>query len=108
MVSTPIDPLPGGNLPTAAVDWELLSSFRKAWGPYIPGFSDSVIRKARARHRRAHDADSLEVVSSAGGCIQMPAAAGEYQDLMFPALAEALVEQVDSGATGGLLEDLGD
>lgn len=108
MVSTPIDPLPGGNLPTAAVDWELLSSFRKAWGPFIPGFSDSVIRKARARHRRAHDADSLEVVSSAGGCIQMPAAAGEYQDLMFPALAEALVEQVDSGATGGLLEDLGD
>lgn len=99
--------LPGGNLATAEVSWKRLGQFREKWDSRIPGLSDAVIRKARARHRRVCDSASLEVVSSAYGRIFMPAAAGEFQELLFPALAEVLVEQVLSGSSGGLLEDLG-
>lgn len=99
--------LPGGNLATAEVGWKRLGQFRETWDSRIPGLSEAVIRKARARHRRVCDSASLEVVSSAFGRIFMPAAAGEFQELLFPALSEVLVEQALSGSTGGLLEDLG-
>ena len=106
LVTDPGDLLPGGNLSTAEVDWKRLGEFRESWDSRIPGLADAVIRKARARHRRACDSASLEVVTSAHGRILMPAAAGDFHELLFPALSETLVEQALSGATGGLLEDL--
>jgi len=98
--------LPGGNLPTPEVDWKRLAAFRSEWNDWIPGLEEAVIRKARARHRRLPDEVPTEIFTSAGGRILMPGSAGEFQELLFPALAENMVEKVLSGDTGGLLEDL--
>ena len=106
LITEPGEQLPGGNLPTAEVSWSRLSQFRGCWDTQIPGLSAAVIRKARARYRRSCHESSLEVVSSAQGRILMPGAAGVHQDLLFPSLSEAVVEQTLSGFTGGLLEDL--
>ncbi|OUU22706.1 MAG: hypothetical protein CBC13_07345 [Planctomycetia bacterium TMED53] len=99
---------PGGHLATPAVDWDHLSRFRSQWSDWIPGLNEAVILKARARHRRAWNESSHEIASSSGGRIVMPGCAGQFQELLFPALAEYLIEQIFTGQTGGLLEDLED
>ena len=44
-------------------------------------------------------------VSTAGGRIVAPGACGEHSSLVFPALAETVVEKHLAGEIGGLLED---
>ncbi|MGE4619762.1 MAG: FAD-dependent oxidoreductase [Planctomycetota bacterium] len=91
---------------TPSVDWDACSEFRQSKEPWINGFVEATVTKARCEHRIGPVDAPATSVSSAGGRIATPGACGEHSALLFPALAEIAVEKHLSGDVGGLLEDL--
>ncbi len=88
-----------------AVDWDGCTDFCQRHGDWIDNLATSVTSKARAEHRIGPHESPAIGVSSVGGRIVAPGACGEHSPLVFPALAEMVVEGHLSGKLGGLLED---
>jgi len=97
--------LEGSESVMPAVDWDGFTDFCKRHDDWIENLSSVVTLKARAEHRIGPLEDPPEPISSAGGRIVTPGACGEHSALVFPALAEMVVESHLSGRVGGLLED---
>lgn len=91
------------SLPSA--DWERCREFCERHGSWVSGLSSATILKARAMNRIGPLESPPSGVASAGGRIVAPGGCGEYSSLLFPALAEIVVEKHLAGESGGLLED---